>query len=247
MKLDKHYTEPRLVELYDIENPHDIDTDFYIQLAHDLKAKVIVDLGCGTGLLTRQLATKERTVIGVDPAMAMLAYARRQPGAEKVEWIEGYSAALGERDADLAVMTSNVAQVFLDDANWAKTLRDICRTLKVGGHLAFESRNPADKGWERWTPETTFQRIESPSGGVVESWLEVVEVGNGWVRFRGHNFFVEGGETAVVDSTLRFRSHAEIVDSLHEAGFVVEEVFGDWEKRPFTPESRMMIFIARRQ
>lgn len=247
MKLDKHYTEPRLVELYDIENPHGVDTDFYIQLANDLKAKVIVDLGCGTGLLTRQLATEGRQVVGVDPATAMLAYARRQPSAEKVMWVEGDSAVLGERGADLAVMTSNVAQVFLEEAEWTKTLRDICHTLKVGGYLAFESRNPADKGWERWTPETTFQHIESPSDGVVESWIEVVEVGDGWVHFRGHNVFVESGETAVVDSTLRFRSHAEIVASLHEAGFVVEQMFGDWEKRPFTTESRMMIFIARRQ
>lgn len=247
MKLDLHYVDPRLVELYDIENPHGADTDFFLQLADELKAEVIVDLGCGTGLLTRQLATEGRRVIGVDPAAAMLAYGHRQSGAEKVVWIEGDSAVLGEREADLAVMTSNVAQVFLDDADWAKTLRDLCRTLKIGGHLAFESRNPADKGWERWTPETTFQRIKSPSGGVVESWLEVVEVGDGWVRFRGHNVFVERGETVVVDSTLRFRSHTEIVDSLHEAGFVVEQVFGNWEKRPFTPESRMMIFIARRQ
>lgn len=27
-KLDQHYVDPRLVDLYDIENPRDADTDF---------------------------------------------------------------------------------------------------------------------------------------------------------------------------------------------------------------------------
>src|SRR5215831_10422773 len=52
MKLDRHYTDPRLVELYDLENPRGVDTDFYIRLAAELDAHRILDLGCGTGLLT---------------------------------------------------------------------------------------------------------------------------------------------------------------------------------------------------
>ena len=69
-KLDLHYVDPRLVDLYDIENPHGPDTDFFIRLAADLKAQRILDLGCGTGLLTSQLAVDGRTVIGVDPSVS---------------------------------------------------------------------------------------------------------------------------------------------------------------------------------
>ena len=50
MKLDEHYVDPRLVALYDIENPRGADTDFYIELAADLNARSILDLGCGTSL-----------------------------------------------------------------------------------------------------------------------------------------------------------------------------------------------------
>ena len=60
MKLDLHYVDPRLVELYDSTNPRGADTDFYIQLAADLNAQTILDLGCGTGLLTRELAVGDR-------------------------------------------------------------------------------------------------------------------------------------------------------------------------------------------
>src|SRR5215831_18291735 len=95
MKLDLHYVDPRLVELYDHDNPRETDTDFYLRLAAELGARRIVDLGCGTGLLTRELATVDgREVIGVDPAPAMLAVARRQPGAGRVRWIEGDASAL---------------------------------------------------------------------------------------------------------------------------------------------------------
>jgi SAM-dependent methyltransferase len=163
-QLDLHYTDPRLVDQYDIENPHGPDFDFFLALADALHALRIVDLGCGTGLLTRQLAIAGREVTGVDPAAAMLAYARRQPGAERVTWIDGDSHALGTPAADLVLMTSNVAQVFLDDDAWAATLRHIYAALRPGGHLAFESRNPADRAWERWNPQTTAALLETPHG-----------------------------------------------------------------------------------
>ena len=116
-QLDRHYTDPRLVDLYDIENPPGPDFDFFRQLAKALQAQRIVDLGCITGLLTRQLTVGGRAVTGVDPAAAMLAYARRQPGAERVTWIEGDSHALDTPAADLVLMTSNVEQVY---GSWEK-------------------------------------------------------------------------------------------------------------------------------
>jgi SAM-dependent methyltransferase len=166
VKLDLHYVDPRLVELYDHDNPRGADTDFYLALATELGAHRILDLGCGTGVLTRELAAVDgRYVIGVDPASAMLAIARRPPDAERVHWIEGDATALGTLQSemaavDLVVMTGNVAQVFLDDTEWAATLRAIDAVLRPGGHLAFESRNPDDCAWERWTRDATYDRID---------------------------------------------------------------------------------------
>jgi SAM-dependent methyltransferase len=245
IKLDQHYVDPRLVELYDRDNPRGADTDFYVRLAADLGARRILDLGCGTGLLTRELAGEGCQVVGIDPAPAMLAVAQRQPGAQRVQWVEGDCRALGTPEADLVIMTGNVAQVFLDDGEWATTLRAIHAALRPGGRLAFESRNPADRPWERWNRESTYEQFDSPHGRM-EGWLELVSAGDGRVRFEGHNVFTATSEVVVVPSELRFRGEAELTASLIRAGFTVEHVYGDWERGPVTGASRVLVCIARR-
>ena len=244
-RLDEHYTDPGLVEIYDVENPRGADTDFYLGLATELDARRIVDLGCGTGLLTRELAAPGREVIGVDPAGAMLAFARRQPGAERVRWVEGDAAALGTLAADLLVMTGNVAQVFLTGAEWQTALAAIHTALRPGGVLAFESRNPAARGWEQWNRTDSYGEFDSPHGRMA-TWVEVTGVDGRRVRFEGHNVFQATGEAVVVRSELQFRGRDELAESLQAAGFTVEQVYGDWHKGPLHNDSRVMVFVARR-
>ncbi|MEM7333173.1 MAG: methyltransferase domain-containing protein [Chloroflexota bacterium] len=245
IKLDKHYTDPRLVDLYDLENPLDEDHDFFQQLITELEAQTIIDLGCGTGLHTRAFAGNGRTVYGVDPAPAMLAYARRQPGAEKVIWVDGDADAFGDWSADFALMTGNVAQIFLEDAAWNKTLAHFYAALKKGGVLAFESRNPLARGWEMWTLEQTHQTMDTPHGPL-ESWLELVDVDEKTVHFQGINRFLDTDETIIVDSTLRFRTQQEIVTSLESVGFELMDIYGRWDRAPFEPTSPAMIFVAKK-
>jgi SAM-dependent methyltransferase len=244
-QLAQHYTDPRLVALYDIENPRGADTDFYLALAVELDVHTVLDLGCGTGLLTIELAHNDRRVIGVDPSPMMLAVARQKPGAERVHWIQGDSTALGTTEADLVIMTGNVAQVFLDDAVWEVTLRDTHAALRPGGYLAFESRNPDDRGWERWNRDDTYTEFDTPNGPMI-CWLELVSVGKGHIHYVGHNVFKSTGEVVVASDELRFRTRSELEDSLRKAGFTVEHLFGDWHGGSLTSNSRIMVFVARR-
>ena len=62
--IDDPYRDAELVELYDLDNPDGEDHAYHRALADQIDVRSIVDLGCGTGLLTRSLAKPGRTVIG---------------------------------------------------------------------------------------------------------------------------------------------------------------------------------------
>ncbi len=78
------------------------------------------------------------------------------------------------------------------------------------------------------------------------SWLELISIEHGRVRFAGHNIFPATGETLLIESELRFRSQAEITAALTSAGFTIEQAYGDWVRGPLTSASRVMVFVARR-
>jgi predicted RNA methylase len=52
-------------------------------LAAEPGAATIVDLGCGTGMITCALARLGHRMVGVEPAPGLLAQARRRPGGDR--------------------------------------------------------------------------------------------------------------------------------------------------------------------
>src|SRR5215813_3658740 len=128
--MDDPYRDTDLVELYDFDNPGGPDHVYYRALADEIDARTIVDLGCGTGLLTRSLIGPGRTVIGVDPSRTMLDYARRRPGSEAVTWILGDAAALAQTGTvDLAVCTGN-AIMQISPEELPATLKSLAGALR---------------------------------------------------------------------------------------------------------------------
>jgi hypothetical protein len=77
----------------------------------------------------------------------------------------GRVPALPPLNADLAVMTGNVAQVFLADDEWGQTFRGIGAALRPGGHLAFETRRPDYRAWQEWAADTGPVPWMSPGPG----------------------------------------------------------------------------------
>lgn len=108
-------SDPRLAVLYDDFDGARNDLDHYERIVRELGARHVLDVGCGTGSLASRLACAGFHVVGVDPAEASLEVARGKAGAERVRWIRGDATALPPLQMDLAVMTGNVAQVFLTD------------------------------------------------------------------------------------------------------------------------------------
>jgi SAM-dependent methyltransferase len=230
---------------YDQLNAADDDYRYYAALAARLDAGRVVDLGCGTGSLGVLLATVGCEVVGVDPDQDMLDVARSRPGGERVTWRQGYADALDSDWADLAVMSGHVAQVFVDDAEWRDVLAELRRGLRAGGGLAFETRNPTARGWERWTRRQT-SRVVAGGEGEHEFWHELVSVDLPQVTYATYVRDLRTGEQSGDEETLTFRDEATLRADLQRAGFEVEHIHGDWDQSPVTSTSPELIVVATR-
>ncbi len=239
------FNEARLVTVYDAACQWSRDDDFFLSVVNETPRARVLDLGCGTGRLAVAMSAAGHVVTGVDPARASLAAARRKPGAETVTWVEGTSSAIPSSEFDVAVMTSHVAQFLVGDDEWAATLADLTRGLVDGGRLTFDTRDPNARGWERWNPADSHKVLTLPDGSLVENWTEVTAVEDGTVSFTGHNLFADG-QDLLSTATLRFRSEAEVRDSLEHAGFTIEHLYGGWQREPVgTSSDGELIVVAR--
>ncbi len=238
---DAQFADPRLAAVYDALDPDRGDLDAYLTMAQAFDARTVVDVGCGTGTLAVLLAARGFEVVGVDPAAASLAVARAKPFADAVRWIHGVAADLPDLSADLVVMTANVAQAVVEPADWTATLAAAARVLRPGGRLVFETRDPAAEGWREWNPLWSRAFANVPGVGPVESFTELTTVELPLVSFTTTFRFGADGSELTSDSTLRFRSRAEVEENLVAQGFVVDDV-RDAPDRP----GREFVFVARR-
>lgn len=237
-------TDRRLAALYDGDNPDGPDHDYFRALADRVDPDVIVDLGCGTGMLTVTLAVDARTVIGIDPDRSMLDIAEAREGGDRVRWVLGDSRQI-DRHADLVVMSGNVAQ-HISPTDWGRTLSDISRALRPGGLLAFETRNPDAAAWRHWTQDQTLGTRSTDDGRLTE-WIDATEPDDsGTVILKATNRWDDSGEELIVTQPLTFRSHETIRQDLDEVSLVVEQVWGGWTGEHFDSSSPLLVVEARR-
>lgn len=97
----------------------------------------VLDVACGTGLLTRKLAQKHRVVHGLDLSRGMLRQAhRRTPPTlqEKIDYARGDAEKLPFGEAFFDAVTCSGAFYFFPDL--PVVLNEIQRVLKPDGRLA---------------------------------------------------------------------------------------------------------------
>lgn len=111
-----------------------------VALAGILPGSVVLDIGCGTGTLLVEIASRIGTSVrlhGVDKSPEMLAHARRKAAARgiKVEMHEGSSDQLPFPDASFDVVFSTLMFHHLPEPMQLATTAEMCRVLRPGGKI----------------------------------------------------------------------------------------------------------------
>jgi len=114
-------------------------------LCEPLAGKDVLDLGCGEGYCSRMLSGYGARVLGLDVSERMIALAREAERAEplgiRYDTADAVAVALDEASFDLvvAVFLFN----YLDVAQMQRTMANVHRMLRPGGHFVFAVPHPA--------------------------------------------------------------------------------------------------------
>ncbi|MGW4772575.1 class I SAM-dependent methyltransferase [Nocardia sp. NPDC004278] len=107
----------------------------------------VLDIGCGTGYLTRQLAAVvgAGTVVGVDPSAKVLERARATTKETNCTYIVGVAESLSATDESFDVVANCLMLHHLPEELRARALSEMWRVLRPGGRLLIgEFRPPAN-------------------------------------------------------------------------------------------------------
>ena len=182
-----------------------------------------IEIGCGGGQNAVVLAKWGADVVGVDPSREQLKFARKLAREEgvKVRFEEGFAEDLGmfpDGAFDLAI--SSYAFDYVTDLEAA--FREACRILVPGGVLVLCLSHPwfAAVGWYLVGDEDAKEIEDYASWPVDDEW--------DWS-------YPDGTRARMRD---RFRSLAEIVNGVIEAGFELERMVEQAYQDMHNPETR---------
>jgi SAM-dependent methyltransferase len=108
----------------------------------------VLDLGAGTGRSTFAFREGGFDVIALDGDPEALDIARSRPGAEGVDWREGFSTDLDLDDGSVDAVNISLLLHHLDDDAKRRTLGEAGRVLRPGGVLIVSD----------WGVPTTFMK-----------------------------------------------------------------------------------------
>lgn len=137
--------------------------------------RTTLDLGCGTGLSTRELATRFPGAhhVGLDLAEGMVFHARSRPRQGAIHWLCADAEHLPFAEGSFDLVFSNLSLQWFPDP--ARAFAEAARTLAPGGTLCVSTLGPRTlhelrSAWTRVDGHVHVNRFQEP--GTIHEQLE---------------------------------------------------------------------------
>ncbi|MGM0523955.1 MAG: class I SAM-dependent DNA methyltransferase [Bacillota bacterium] len=240
-----------LAALYD-ELMQDAPYDEWVSFTESMlesPVEAILDVGCGTGQITRRLSQKGFQMTGVDLSEAMLIEAANDSSVEtsRIQWVKQDMRALtGFHDQQLIVSYCDVLNYITEKDDVLKTFQAIHHSLAPEGQFMFDVHSLA--------------HVEAMSDNIYSevqddySYIWFCDQGDTiGEMFHEMTFFIKEGDCYQrYDETHHQRTYSmgSYIDWLKQVGFSDVKVYKDFETAPITladePNSERLFFIAKK-
>jgi SAM-dependent methyltransferase len=170
-----------------------------------------LDVGCGEGRVSRDLAARGHRVIGVDASATMVAAAREEdPGGEYVV-ADAAKLPFGDAEADLVVAFMSLMDV--DDMS--ASVAELARVLEPGGRLALAVVHPINSAHEldREHPEDRLVLVEDYFDR--RRYTDTIERDDVKMTFESRHWTLEDYFDALLGAGFRIELLREIGDPEH--------------------------------
>jgi SAM-dependent methyltransferase len=248
-----------LSRFYDLENADFVeDLDFWVGLAKDSGGPVL-ELGCGSGRATQQIARAGVAIVGLDNSEPMLALARaklnRKPElAARATLVHGDMtnfdlSSLFTVHCSLIICPFNTFMHLTTTAEQLALLSCARRHLNPGGLLVLDLTNPApayvDTN-ESLTLERTFRDDENDLAIQQFATTRVDRTAQiAHILWQYDAIAADGAvQRTLVPLALRYTFPAEMSLLLERANFKLAHLYGGYDEAPLTDESERMIVVA---
>ena len=253
-----------LAQLYDVAVPDwPGEIDFYRRLTQETASqqRSILEVACGTGRVTVQMANSGSSVVGIDLSKEMLDIARNKSAElPNIRWMQAdmRSFNLGEQFG-LVIVPAYSFQLLLSENDQAACLRQIARHLEPCARLVLHLEYH-DPDWLASLPSNDFTAFK-PSGETIHPITgQHIRVSYAWsyapatrsvaVRIRYETVDESGQISARTDrGPLRMHctSPQDLNQLLAQSGFETNAIYSDFLGNPFDENADEMIWIAQKR
>jgi SAM-dependent methyltransferase len=195
-----------------------------------------LELGIGTGRIALPLAARGVPVHGIDLSSAMVERLRAKPGGETIDVTIGdFSAARLEGSFSLAYLVFNTIENLTTQAAQVACFANVAAHLEPGGRFVIECAIPDLRNLPFGEKAVVFDLSEGHWG------IDEYDVANQGLI--SHHFTRVDGGVEYSAGSFRYVWPSELDLMAQLAAMRLTERWADWNRDPFTSESRKHISV----